>query len=52
MKRGHNSWLGRRGISPETEHGWGTEASFDDANIGKYVDEFLMSNVKLRGAPK
>jgi len=43
MGRFH-SWLTKQGLSPETEHGWGTAAFFDNDNIAKYAEEFLRTN--------
>ena len=37
----YHSWLLSRGIEPETEWGWATDASFDEANIAAYVAEWL-----------
>jgi len=47
MGRFH-SWLTKQGLSPETEHGWGTAAFFDDDNIAKYAEEFLRTNSATR----
>jgi hypothetical protein len=33
-------WLKQRGIPPETEYGWGTEAYFDEEYIAAYVKEW------------
>jgi len=46
MGRFH-SWLTKQ-CSPETEHGWGTAAFFDDDNIAKYAEEFLRTNSATR----
>jgi hypothetical protein len=34
-------WLGNKGIEPETEYGWGTEAYFDNDLIREYVNDCL-----------
>ena len=39
---GHfHTWLKEREIEPETEHGWATEAMFDDRYIAEYVKHVL-----------
>lgn len=35
-----HAWLAKQGIEPETEHGWGTEACFDDALMQQYADTY------------
>ena len=32
-----HKWLSDQGINPETGHGWGSAAYFDEENISNYV---------------
>ena len=41
-------WLKKNGHDPETEHGWGTEAAFDDVLIGQYATEFKAGSWQRR----
>lgn len=38
-----HGWLKKNGINPETEHGWATEAYFDDALMQRYAEEYRNS---------